>query len=125
MGARAEAVAKMRSDWKALPFGNPERKTLDAEISKATAKIEADKAYLQADFFQREASMYSACYHDVRAEVDRYSKAHGIQLVLRSSELEPEDKRDDPVKLKEWLESLFIEHANLDITDEILAALRR
>ena len=122
--ARTEALKGMHADLNKLPAGKAERRKLEREIRSVTARIEADKKHHTADFFQKEVGIYSACYQEVRAEIARYADAHGIQLVLRFTEPPPNRENEETARVKERLEAPFVYHGGLDITDEILAALR-
>jgi hypothetical protein len=67
--------------------------------------------------------MYNSCYRTVRAEVVRHAEMHGIDLVLRFNRQENEEN-DKPEEVMKRLQAQVIYHAGLDITDDVLAALR-
>ena len=121
--SRIEALKGRQSELKELPAGSAERKALEKELQDAAKELGAEKTKLQKDFFQKEAEMYNTCYRTVRAEVVRYAEMHGIQLVLRFNETEGEQS-DVPAKVMERLQAQVVYHAGLDITEDVLAALR-
>lgn len=121
--SRIEALKEKQSELKDLPAGSADRKALEKELQDTAKVLGAEKTKLQKDLLQKEAEMYNTCYRTVRAEVVRYAEMHGVQLVLKFSEVEGEQS-DVPAKVMERLQAQVVYHAGLDITDDVLAALR-
>jgi outer membrane protein len=121
--SRIEALKQRKPELKEFPSGSPEYKKLEQELLASAKELDAEKKKLQAEFFQKESDMYNSCYRTVRAEVVRHAEMHGIDLVLRFNRQENEEN-DKPEEVMKRLQAQVIYHAGLDITDDVLAALR-
>ena len=121
--SRIEALKERQSELKDLPVGSADRKALEKELQDTAKELGSEKTRLQKDFIQKESDMYNNCYRTIRAEVSRYAEMHGIGLVLRFSAQEGEET-DKPEEVMKRLQAQVVYHAGLDITDDVLAALR-
>lgn len=110
--AAADAMA-------ALPKGSSESKRLEEQIDKDMADLKVTVEKQKKDFFEREAALYLKVYREVMADVARYSKAHGINLVMRCH-ADPYDT-NDLQELQKELNKAVLYQDGIDITDEILA----
>ena len=106
----------------ALPQESSQAKKLQEQIARDSAEIQVHVNQQKKDFFEREAAIYYDCYKEVMAEVERYTKPRGINLVMRFSG-EPQYNPEDPQSLQKELNKAMLYHDGIDITDEILQAV--
>lgn len=104
-----------------LPKESSQAKKLEEQIAHDTAEITAHVQEQKKHFFEVEAAMYHECYREVMAEVERYAKAHGINLVMRFNG-DPYDPAD-PQSLQKELNKAVLYQEGIDITDEILQSV--
>jgi Skp family chaperone for outer membrane proteins len=70
---------------------------------------------------ERESALYGDTYQALSAVVTRYAKAHGLRLVLRSSDLT--EGATDQQKTLAALNRIILYEEGLDITDAVLQEL--
>lgn len=114
---KAELLAAADS-LKALPKESNQAKKLEEQIAHDTAEVTAQVAEQKKHFFEVEAAIYYECYQQIMAEVERYSKERGINLVMRFN-ADPCDPAD-PQAIQKELNKAVLYHDGIDITDEIL-----
>lgn len=126
---QAERQLKMRKDelqaaadsLKALPKESDQAKKLEEQIALDTAQMTVDVGKQKKQFYETEATIYYDCYREVMAEVERYAKARGINLVMRFSR-DPYNPAD-PQGLQKELNKAVLYQEGIDITDEILQSV--
>lgn len=126
---QAERQLKTRKDelqaasdsLKALPKESSQAKKLEEQIAQDTAGLTAQVQAQKKRFFEMEAGIYYECYREIMAEVARYAKARGINLVLRFN-ADPPDPAD-PQSVQKELNKSVLYQDGIDITDEILHAV--
>jgi Skp family chaperone for outer membrane proteins len=126
---QAERQLKTRKDElqaaadsiKALPKESGQAKKLEEQIAHDTAELTADVNQRKNRFFEAEAAIYYECYREIMAEVERYAKARGINLVMRFSG-DPYNPAD-PQGLQKELNKAVLYQEGIDITDEILRSV--
>ncbi|HET6883623.1 MAG TPA: OmpH family outer membrane protein [Pirellulales bacterium] len=101
-----------------LPKESSQAKKLQEQIAHDTAEITAHVAEQKRHFFEKEAAIYYECYREVMAEVERYAKERGINLVMRFNG-DPFDPAD-PQAIQKELNKAVLYQDGIDITDEIL-----
>ena len=116
--AELEAAANQLA---ALPKESSQAKKLEEQIALDTAEVTAHVNKQKRDFFEQEAAMYYDAYKEVMAEVERYAKARGINLVMRFNS-DPYNA-NDPTALQKELNKAVLYQEGIDITDEILQAV--
>lgn len=126
----AEDVAKklqneaLQLKNKAAQFekGTEERTELESQLKKKAFEFETFRKSTAEKFLNAESRIYREVYGAVTAEISSYSRTHDIDLVVRfdSSPL----KDESPQKMLESMNRLVIYENGLDITEEIMAALK-
>jgi Skp family chaperone for outer membrane proteins len=117
---KAELQAAAES-LQTLPKGSSQAKKLEEQIAHDQAEITAHVNEQKKHFFEVEAAMYYECHREIMAEVERYAKAHSVNLVMRFNG-DPYDPAD-PKSLQMELNKAILFHEGIDITDEILQAV--
>lgn len=105
----------------ALPKESNQAKKLEEQIAHDTAELTAHVNERKKRFFQTEAAIYSECYREIMAEVERYAKQRGINLVMRFNR-DPHDPAD-PQSVQKELNKAILYQDGIDITDEILQSV--
>lgn len=106
---------------KALPSDSSQAKNLQEQITRDSAELTAHVEKQKKQFFEKEAAIYYECYREIMAEVERYSKQRGINLVMRfnGDAFNPADAQ----AIQKELNKAVLYHDGVDITDEILQAV--
>jgi Skp family chaperone for outer membrane proteins len=100
-----------------------ERVALKEQVEEATARWESYRQAARKRLLQTESEIYVKAYELISAEVAKYAKQHGIDLVIRYSS-EPM-KEDNPQKIMEGLGRPIVYQNELDISDAIIEAMKR
>jgi hypothetical protein len=128
--AKAEELKKdgergnqLTEDLRALPPNSPQRKPMEQEILKLRADYELKGKRITEDIRDSESKIVLGLSHEVRAELERYGKATGTQLILRGNP-EPPNLNDPRIILQE-IHKPIVYQANADVTAAILDSLNR
>jgi Skp family chaperone for outer membrane proteins len=102
----------------ALPKESSQAKKLEEQITHDAAELTAHVAEQKKQFYEREKTIYYELYREVMAEVERYCKERGINLVMRFNG-DPYNPAD-PQSVQKELNKAVVYQDGIDITDEIL-----
>lgn len=116
------ALQQMKKRYDALDKGAEERDELEKQLKIKFTELETYRKDESARFLKKESEIYLEVYDVVSSEVANHARAHGIDLVIRFN-IEP-IKDEDPKKLLQNMNRQVIYENGLDITDEIIAALK-
>lgn len=119
--ARKDELQAAADSLKALPKESGQAKKLEEQIAHDTSEITANVEKQKRHFYEVEAAIYLGCYREIMAEVERYAKARGINLVMRFSH--DSYNPSDPQGLQKELNKAVLYQEGIDITDEILQSV--
>jgi len=102
--------------------GTPDYQRLQIQLVKLQNELQQFINTQRQELQKKEAAVYLAFYRQVDAEIAKYAKAHGLKLVLRQTETSLDDNQPLADILKTLNRQILFEE-NLDITEQILAAL--
>ncbi len=120
--AMLTALQQMNKKHDTLDKGTEERADLEQQLKIKLAEFETYRKDGSARFLKKESEIYLEVYDVVSMEVANHARAHGIDLVIRFN-TEP-IKDEDPKKLLQNMNRQIIYENGLDITDDIIAALK-
>jgi len=122
--AQGEALKKRVQQLQTLKASSPEFKALEAEIALKQGRIQADLALKRKEFLSREAKEYFQTYNQVKQEIQTFSEANRIGLVLRYS-----SEKMDPTNRQSVMQGvnqpIVYNQGNLDITRYVVERLVR
>jgi Skp family chaperone for outer membrane proteins len=117
--AEMESVAgKVRQ----TPPTSPEYERLQVQFARLRAELEQFVLKGRRDLQQKEMTLYLSFFRRLDSEISKYSKAHGLKLVLRQSQTSLEDNQS-PEDVAKALNRQILFEDGIDITDAILKAL--
>ncbi len=118
--ARMKKMAERLREYKP---GTDAYRQLEKELANADADLTVQMQLKQKDVGAREAKIMYQAYMEVVSLVTRYCQRNGISVVLRyrSKPIDPEDPRS----IRAGLLQGVVYHRDLDITDDILAEIKR
>lgn len=119
--ARKAELQSAADSLAALPKESGQAKKLEEQIVHDTAELKESVNERKKRFFEMEAAIYSECYRETMAEVERYAKQRGINIVLRFNG-DPYDPAD-PQSVQKELNKAILYQDGIDITDEILQSV--
>jgi Skp family chaperone for outer membrane proteins len=119
--ARKDELQATTESLKALPKESGQAKKLEEQIALDTAQMNVDVGKQKKHFYEVEAAIYYECYREIMAEVERYAKPRGINLVMRFQG-KPYDT-SDPQGLQKELNKAVLYQEGIDITEEILRSV--
>lgn len=92
--AQGQGLAKKREMLAEYKAGSDKYKSLEEEIARVHAQLQADTQLKRKEFLIREAELYHDVYKTVVTAVGKFSERHGISLVLRfnSQEANPQER---------------------------------
>ena len=118
--AKAE-IQDLNAQLKLLEPGTAAHATLERQIARDAANLQADSALKKKEWMNREAAIFAETYRDIKREVARFARANKIGLVLRySSEPMDEEQRDSVLK---GVNKTVVFQDQIDITDDIIRAV--
>lgn len=121
---QGEAIKKRLQQLQQLKSTSAEYKTLEAEIALGQGQVQADLALKRKEFLEREAKVYYATYMQVKKEIQTFSEANRIGLVLRysSEKMDPSNRQS---VMQGVNQPIVYNQGNLDITRYIVERLVR
>ena len=121
---QGEALKKRVQQLQTLKPSTAEYKTLEAEIARKQGRIQADLALKRKEFLSLEAKEYFETYNQVKREIQAFSEANRIGLVLRYS-----SEKMDPTNRQSVMQGvnqpIVYNQGNLDITRFVVDRLVR
>jgi Skp family chaperone for outer membrane proteins len=119
--ARKAELQAAADSLQALPKESSQAKKLEEQITSDSAELNGSVLRQKKQFIEKEAAIYLECHREVMAEVERYAKERGINLVMRfnSDLFDPAD----PQGIQKELNRTVLYQDGIDITDEILHAV--
>lgn len=114
--SRQAAIEQMKTELDSLDKGADERADLAVEIKLKLAEFEIYRKDETARLRKQESEMFREVYEVVSAKVAAYSRAHGIDLVIRF--------QSEPITDLESMNRQVVYENGLDITDDIIVALK-
>ena len=115
-------LLQMKKRLDALEQGTDKRADLEVTLKTKTAEFEKFRQSAQKRFLKLEAEIYREIYDLITTTVANHAREHDIDLVVRFKS-DP-IAEDDPAKMLEEFNRLVIYETGLDITDEIIAAIK-
>jgi Skp family chaperone for outer membrane proteins len=116
------ALLQMKKELDQTERGAEERAGLEAKMKVKAAEYEKFRVELQRNLAKAEAKIYVEVYESAASEVAAYAREHSIDLVIRFN-ADPLEK-EDPAKVMSGMNRQVIYENGLDITDEIIAAMK-
>lgn len=86
--SEAKAAGKKEERLKDLTIGSPEYKTLEEELVKTKANLQAEIAMQRKDYTQRQGQAYYETYQEIMKDVEKISKSQRLSVVLNVSKQE-------------------------------------
>jgi len=120
--AKAAAIRKLEEDGKAARQGSEEHKRLADEWRAKMKDLETFRREKLQRLAEDEKQLNIKTYHEIVEQIQKYSEAHGLKLVVRFSS-DPVDDSKNPQEVLGLVNQFVVYQAGLDITDEIIAAL--
>jgi hypothetical protein len=111
----------MTEELRKLAAGSPKRKALEQQILKARADYELHGKKVTDEIRDTESKIILGLLGDLRAELDRYARANGVQLILRNDPT-PEELTDPRMILQE-IHKPIVYQSGSDVTQPILQAM--
>jgi len=102
--------------------GTPDHQRLQLQLVKMQTDLQQFVATERQNLQKKEALIYLAFFKQLDAEISKYSKAHGLKLVIRQHETSL-DENQPLADIYKALNRVILYEDGLDITDEILKAL--
>jgi Skp family chaperone for outer membrane proteins len=115
-------LQQLKMKYDTLEKGTEERDELEKQLKAKSAEFEKYRRDVSAKFLKKESKIYLEVYEAATAEVSNHARAHDIDLVIRFTS-DPLDE-EDPQKLLQGMNRQVIYDNGLDITDEIIAAMK-
>jgi Skp family chaperone for outer membrane proteins len=106
-----------------LPPNSPERKQLEQQILKMRADYELNGKKVTEDIRDNEAKIVLGLTGELKAELERYGQANGIQLILRNDPAPPD--LTDPRMILQEIHKPIVYQSGSDVTPAILDGLNR
>lgn len=119
-----DAIAKKGERLKSLKPGTPDFKALEEETIKLDSDWKLKVNRQKSDFAERDAKNYLTAYQEISAAVKQYAERNGISLVLRFNG-QPVDPNNPQSVQMELSKMVMYYHRDIDITDHVLAELKR
>ena len=119
-----ESLAKAAEKLRTLKPGSPDFKRLEEELAQKQSDLKVKASLEEKEFAERESQMYLAAYREVSAMVRSYAERNGIKLVLRFNG-KPVDQNNRDAIRAELFKTVVYNDPSIDITDAILAELKR
>jgi Skp family chaperone for outer membrane proteins len=120
---KGEYGNQLTEQLKQLPPNTPEYKQLEERLLKMRADYEIDGKRFTDDTRDAESKIVLGLVREVQAELERYGKATGTMLILRSNP-EPPDLTDPRIILQE-IHKPIVYDSGLDATSAVLNSLNR
>lgn len=118
---RVEEGKRLEEELKAAKPGSAEHKRLFEELQGKLKEFEQFRRQQQQALMESQAKMLLWAYERVVEQVQQYSDAHQIKLVIQLNPIPVEGK--PPQEIIAGMNRQVIYQNTLDITDEILQAL--
>ena len=116
------AIQLLKTSSDKLEKGSEEKAEVDRQLKQKTAEFETYRRGEAARFMKLESEIYREVYESVTAEIATYAKEHGIDLIIRCNADSLNDA-DTPQKIMEGIKKNVIYHHDVDITEDIIAAM--
>lgn len=117
-----EKLQQLKKEHDSADQGSEEKASLERQLKTKAAEFEKLRGEEQRRFLKAEAQIYLEVYEDICTVTSTYAREHEIDLVIRTNS-EPLEK-DDPTKMLTGMNRIVIYENSLDITDEIIAAMK-
>jgi len=115
-------INRLTQGLSTLEKGTEERADLEGRLKRKQAEFDEFRKGESRRFLKEESQIYRDTYERVASEVARHSREHGFDLVIRHN---PDPMTEtDPQKLLQSMNRMVIYENGLDITEEIIAALK-
>ena len=121
---RQAELETVGSQLRSAQSGSPEQQRLQRQFVKLQSDLQQFINTERQKLNGKEVTIYVAFFRQLDAEISKYSKAHGLKLVIRQHESSYDEGQPLPEILKALNRGILYEE-NLDITDEILKALEK
>jgi Skp family chaperone for outer membrane proteins len=119
-----DAIVKSAEKLKTFNAGSPDYKKLEEELAKRQSDLKVQAALKEKEFTERESKIYLAAYQEITNLVRVYAERNGISLVLRFNG-KPVDANNRDAIRAELFKTVMYNDPSIDITDQILAELKR
>ncbi len=119
-----DAIRKLAEQAKDFRKGTPDYKAIEEEVAKRQADLTVQVQLQKKEFYQRQAKIYYNIYREIEQEVEYYTAANNIALVLRFNG----DRADvqNPQEVIRDINNPVVWYARqLDITPLILDSLTK
>ncbi len=116
-------LIQQRDGLKQLTDGSAEHRKLEASLLQQLSQAKIRNEMKRKDVMQKEAAVYYGAYQQILTTVRMFASARGIGLVVRH-DTRPMDPLDRNSVLS-GVNRAVVHHANLDITDVIVAMLNQ
>jgi Skp family chaperone for outer membrane proteins len=119
-----DAIVKSAEKLKSFNAGSPEYKKLEEQLAQQQSDLKVKAALKEKEFAERESKTYLAAYQEITNLVRVYAERNGISLVLRFNGKPVDPNNRDAIRA-ELFKTVMYNDPAIDITDQILAELRR
>lgn len=118
-----QALLKQRKGLQRFRPGSADYRNLEKQLTQRAADLQVQRELKLKDLGQREARLFFEEHQRVVQAVEGISRAHGIGLVLRFVRREVD--RSNPADIRRGLGQAVVYQRSLDITNLVLAELKR
>ncbi len=119
-----DAIVKSVEGLKRFNAGSPEYKKLEEELAQRQSDLKVKASLKEKEFAERESKIYLAAYQEITSLVRVYAERNGISLVVRFNG-KPVDQNNRDAIRAELFKTVMYNDPAIDITDPILAELKR
>ncbi len=119
----SERGKALTEKFRTLPPNSPDREKLEREILKMKADFELEGKKFERESQEKQTKVWYSLSRDMQEEVDKFAKANGIQLVLRSEPPQPD--LTDPQAIGQEIRKLIVYQRGMDVTPALVEAVNR
>jgi Skp family chaperone for outer membrane proteins len=114
---------QLTEDLRKMPPNAPERKQLEQQILKLRADYDLNGKRVTEDIRDSESKIVLWMMGELKAELERFAPANGIQLILRTDPTPPE--LTDPRMILQEIHKPIVYQSGNDVSANVLEALNR
>lgn len=120
--AKAASIRKLEEEGKSARQGSEEHKRLAEEWRTKMKDLETFRREKLQRLAEEEKQLNIKTFQEIVEQIEKYSEAHGLRLVVRYSS-DPLDDSKNPQEVLGLVNQFVVYQRGLDITEEIIASL--
>lgn len=114
---------QLTEEFRKMPAGSPQQKQLEQQILKMRADYELKGKKVTEEIRDLESKIVLGLTDEVKGELERFSRANGVQLILRYDPTPPE--LTDPRMILQEIHKPIVYQSGSDVTPAVLDLLNR